>query len=351
MPEVLRSPIVKLVGYFILVSAVLTVVWVAIPAIRPYVHVSGIGGDALQQFDQAIGGTSSSMEAPADESLLRYGILSVMAILGTLVFTPPIAWIYMVTKRQEGYDQTFVQILILLPIVVAAVVRVVQGDIALAFALAGIVAAVRFRTTLKDLKNAVFAFATIGIGLASGTGNWMLAGFLSLFFCLVTFGLWRGDVGGIREMLSPLAKPMRMAEALVPGEAHRSVVAGSRKYAKNLHGEDLEDISLFARRLSRFVRGDALRSKQKFDTLLIVYSDDPETAIAELGKPLEEFSDRFDLVDSLPGPLQSVALLYLLRLKEDAEIGEFLGQLDCDEDGLFKAAELKPISGFRKQIT
>ncbi len=351
MPGFLRSPALKLIGYFVLVGALLALVWTLLPAVRPYIHVSGVGGEALQQFDQTVSGSSRASGVSGDGSLFRYGMLSVLSILGTLVFTPPVAWIYMVTKRQEGYDKTFVQILLLLPIVVAAVVRVVQGDLALAFALAGIVAAVRFRTTLKDLKNAVFAFATIGVGLASGTGNWMLAGFLSLFFCMVTYVLWRRDVGGVREMLSPVAKPMRMAEALVPGEAHRSVVAGSRKYARNLEGEELEDIDLFARRLSRFVRGDALRSKQKFDTLLIVYTDDPEAASTELEEPLEELTDRFDLVDSVPGPLQSVALLYLLRLKEDAEIGDFLGVLNCDEGGLFKAAELKPISGLRKQIT
>ncbi len=344
-----RSPLFRVTAYFVLIAALVAIAWVAFPFVRPYIHVSTVGGQAVQQFEDVLSSPSSS--GVGSTPLLRYAILSALAILATLVFTPPVAWIYMVTKRQEGYDQTFVQVLLLLPIVVAAVVRVVQGDIALAFALTGIVAAVRFRTTLKDLKNAVFAFASIGIGLASGTGNWMLAGFLSLFFCLVTYGLWVRGVGGVREMLTRGAGSMRLAEALVPGEAHRSIVAGSRDYAKNLEGEELEQISQFATRVVNFVRGDALKSKQKFDTLLIVYADDPDLATSKLDELLDVFSDRYDLVDTLPGPLKSVALVYLLRIKEDAELGDFLGMLDFGDESLFKAAELKPISGLRKQIT
>ncbi|MDX1438610.1 MAG: DUF4956 domain-containing protein [Rubricoccaceae bacterium] len=349
MTEFFRSPGFRLVSYFVLLAAALAAVWMLLPGVRPYVHISGVGGEALQQFDEVVGSPSAGV--PVSDSLFQYGVLSMLAILATLLFTPPVAWVYMVTKRQEGYSQTFVQVLILLPIVVAGVVRVVQGDLALAFALAGIVAAVRFRTTLKDLKNAVFAFATIGIGLASGTGNWMVAGFLSLFFCLVTYGLWVRDIGGVKEMLSPTPKPMRLAEALVPGETQRSVVAGSRDYAKNLTSDELESMTPYAMRLAHFVRGDALKSKKKFDTLLILYTDDLEKATEKLQGPLEEFSDRHDLVDTIPGPKQSLAMIYLVRLKKEAELGGFLGALECNEQSLFKAAELKPIGGLRKQIT
>lgn len=350
MPTIFRSPAFKLLSYFFLLGLLVFVLWEVVPATRSYIRISSVGGDTIQQFDQAINGAPQAT-ALGGGSLLEYGLLSFLAMVATLVFTPPVAWIYMVTKRQEGYDQTFVQILILLPIVVAGVVRVVQGDLALAFALAGIVAAVRFRTTLKDLKNAVFAFASIGVGLASGTGNWMLAGMLSLFFCLATYALWVRDVGGVRELLTPGTKAMRLSEALVPGETQRSTVAGSRKYAKDLQGVELERVEPFAFRLAAFVRGDALKSKRKFDTLLIVYTDNPEQATKALVPPLDEFSERFDLVDTMPGPEQSAALIYLLRLKEDAELGDFIGDLAVGEDSLFKAAELKPISGLRKQLT
>lgn len=351
MFDLLKSPALRLLGYFAVVAALLVLAWSSLPSVHSYIEISGLrGGSSLQGFNDAFSGQGQGAPTPEERSMPQYAILSFLAIASTVVFTPPVAWIYMVTKRQEGYDQTFVQVLILLPLVVAAVVRVVQGDLALAFALAGIVAAVRFRTTLKDLKNAVFAFASIGIGLACGTGNWLLAGFLSLFFSLVTYTLWARDFGSVREMLSPLSKPMRLSEALVPGETQRSVVAGSRRYAKDLVGDELEHIGGYTARLLTFVRGDALRSEKKYDTLLIVYTDEPDSAVEKLKSPLNTFAERSDLVDTLPGPGHSAALVYLLRLSEEAEIGDFIGMLKFDERGIFKAAELKPISGLRKQL-
>lgn len=349
MGKVWRSHVVRVLAYFLLVAALLAAFWMAFPAVRPLMEVLGGDGQAMQQFDQAISSQGSGYAG--GESLLVYGLLSALAILATLVFGPPLAWTYMVTKRQEGYEQTFVQMLIMLPVVVAAVVRVVQGDLALAFALAGIVAAVRFRTTVKDLKNAVFAFASIGIGLASGTGNWMLAGLFSLIFCLVVYGLWTTDIGGVREMISSASRPMRLSEALVPGETHKSIVVGSREYARYLEGEELDGTIVHARHLARFVSADALKSKSKYDTMMVVYADNPEAVPGLLSEPLKRFTSRHSQMDILEGPNESVALIYLLRLEDEADVGEFLEALGCDEDGVIKAAELKAIGGLRSQIT
>ena len=101
---------------------------------------------------------------------------------------------------------------------VAGVVQVVRGDLALAFALAGIVAAVRFRTTVKDLQDAVFAFSAIGVGLAAGTGNFSLAGALSFIFCLLSWLLWQYNVGDVEPSLELGHSGVTLAEALVPGE-------------------------------------------------------------------------------------------------------------------------------------
>jgi hypothetical protein len=60
-----------------------------------------------------------------------------------------------------------VQLLIILPLVVAGIVVLVKDSLALAFSLAGIVAAVRFRNTLDDSKDAVYVFLATGVGLAA----------------------------------------------------------------------------------------------------------------------------------------------------------------------------------------
>jgi len=57
------------------------------------------------------------------------------------------------------------------------VVLIVRDSVALAFSLAGIVAAVRFRNTLRDTKDAVYIFLAIAVGLAAGCSRlpWALS--------------------------------------------------------------------------------------------------------------------------------------------------------------------------------
>src|SRR5256884_9902572 len=85
-----------------------------------------------------------------------------------LLLVLPVAWVYMLTKQRSGYDQSVVQTVIILPMTVASTVILVQNSLALAFTLAAIVAAVRFRNTLKDTKDAVYIFLALAGGVAAG---------------------------------------------------------------------------------------------------------------------------------------------------------------------------------------
>jgi len=60
-------------------------------------------------------------------------------------------------------------------VAVALVLFLVKGSLALAFSLAGVVAAIRWRTRLDNTMDAVFASVAIGIGLASGIQHLMAA--------------------------------------------------------------------------------------------------------------------------------------------------------------------------------
>ena len=80
----------------------------------------------------------------------------------------PVAWIYTLTRSKRGYQQSVVQLLIILPVVVAGILVMVKYSLTLAFSLAGIAAAVRFRNSLDDSKDAVYVFLVTGIGMAAG---------------------------------------------------------------------------------------------------------------------------------------------------------------------------------------
>jgi hypothetical protein len=131
----------------------------------------------------------------------------IFSLAGALLLMMPISWGYMSARIRTGFDQSVVQTMLILPIAVAGIVMVVHDSIALAFSLAGIVAAVRFRNSLNDTADALYIFAAIGVGLACGVGAVDLAAVVSVFFNYVVLALWHCDygvcpVGGPKEAFS-----------------------------------------------------------------------------------------------------------------------------------------------------
>ncbi len=104
-----------------------------------------LGGNGLPL--QAAKGASRVQLAESD---LAFTVAA--AMLSAVALSLPVAWIYVLTRAKRGYDQSVVHLLIVLPLVVAGIVVLVQDSLALAFSLAGIVAAVRFRNTRSDCR-------------------------------------------------------------------------------------------------------------------------------------------------------------------------------------------------------
>src|SRR5665811_2050081 len=94
--------------------------------------------------------------------------------------------VYMSARPSGGqHNQNVVQTLIILPLVVAGIVYIVQNSLALAFSLAGVVGAVRFRTTLRDTRDLVYIFLSIVVGFAAGVQALAVGALLSMFFNFV----------------------------------------------------------------------------------------------------------------------------------------------------------------------
>ena len=129
-----------------------------------------------------------------------------VAILAAVLLSLPVAWVYQITRAKRGYQQSIVQLLVILPAVVAGIVLLVKYSVALAFSLAGIVAAVRFRNSLDDSKDAVYVFLATAVGLASAV-NLPVAAVLSVTFNLVSLALWFTDFGS-----APMELDGRIAE-------------------------------------------------------------------------------------------------------------------------------------------
>ena len=153
-----------------------------------------------------------------------------VAMLGALALMSPVAWMYMRTKPKLRYDPSLVQTVIVLPVVIAGVVLIVRDSVALAFSLAGIVAAVRFRNTLRDTKDAVYIFLAIAVGLAAGVQSFAVGFVVSIIYVAVVLVLWRFDIG-----TAPAPERVRgrlIAETPTPTAAHPTIAGVLEQHAR-----------------------------------------------------------------------------------------------------------------------
>ena len=120
-----------------------------------------------------------------------------IAIVCTVLLMVPVSWVYFVTTRDKDVDRSFAQTIMVLPVIVAGIAMIVHGSFgALAFSLAGVVAAVRFRFTLEDPAQALYIFIAIAVGLGAGISAVSVAEkSVSIAFVYLTLALWKLDYG------------------------------------------------------------------------------------------------------------------------------------------------------------
>jgi hypothetical protein len=166
-----------------------------------------------------------------------------VAIGSAFLFALPVAWIYILTRQKKGYSQSVVQSLLVLPIVIAGIVVLVKTSLILAFALGGIVAAVRFRTNLDDTKDASAIFCVIGIGLAAAVEP-NVALVLSICFNALAVGLWATEFGRSPAALEGKRAQRQLDRALsVASRTGTFVAKMDDEVLKSLAPEQLEALA------------------------------------------------------------------------------------------------------------
>jgi hypothetical protein len=162
------------------------------PALNEYLPIGGIS------YLATIDATSfEPIYSSVDDTVLSpHGPLQLaIACIGAVILTIPVTWAYFITSRARRIDQSFVQTIVILPVVVTGIAMIVLNSLALAFSLAGIVAAVRFRFSLNQPSDAMYIFVAIGIGLGSGIGALGVAAVISMVFVLATLAIWKLEYG------------------------------------------------------------------------------------------------------------------------------------------------------------
>ena len=106
-----------------------------------------------------------------------------------------IAWVYILTHSGLSYSKSFVNSLIVMPVIVAMVMMVLSNNLVTAFGLMAVFAIVRFRNILRDTLDTTYVLSVIVIGMACGTMKYAtavmgtgLTAFIMLYLFYTSFG-------------------------------------------------------------------------------------------------------------------------------------------------------------------
>lgn len=193
-PRALRA-MGRLALYYLVLFAVLAFAYSFFTGAK---EVLPFGGAAV--YAGGSGAAGLSLDSPIFNSTLTGNVFEnslklLFSVAGALLVMIPVTWVYMQIRLRRKLDQSLVETMLILPIAVAGVVVIVQNSLALAFSLAGIVAGVRFRNTLKNTGDSLFIFTAIGAGLAAGVRALEVAVIVTIAFNYVFLVLWDLDYG------------------------------------------------------------------------------------------------------------------------------------------------------------
>src|SRR3989442_417618 len=213
----------------------------------------------------------------------------------------------MISHYRSGYRHSVVHSVINLRMTVAGTVILVQNSLALAFAVAAIVAAVRCRSTLKDTKDAVYIFLALAVGVAAGVFAPTVAAVMSVVFNAVVLTLWQFNVGNI--------------------------------YADRLGGDRA------ARLEPHLAAADDKKKRLNGAPLIHAARLEPAGRVAE--SLLNERAKRWKLAEVVPTDGGTSTLEYLIRLKDEAVVATLVDALKAQGAPDIVAAEFRSLRGLK----
>ena len=202
-----RTLFLKLTAFHVLLFGLTSLAFYIEPSLGSRLPVGDI--ERFLAEDESTGGFYDGVEIQASQVVTEVDSMLwlVTAILGSVVLMIPVSWTYLSIRRLQQMDQSLLQSMIILPIAVSGIVLLVHDSLALAFSLAGVVAGVRFRHTLKSTADSIFIFVAVGVGLAAGIGvlgagerqDGAVGAIMTLIFNYTLFILWQLNYGRREE--------------------------------------------------------------------------------------------------------------------------------------------------------
>ncbi len=328
------NTVVRVVAWYVLLFGAAALLLDRVPGAWAWLD----GGIPQSAADASAGlhGALTGAQAPLPDRRTGLPLTEVFAMAAAFALMLPVTWIYIMTRRRKGFRQSVVQTLLILPMVVAGVVFLVKNSLALAFSLGGIVAAVSFRNTLRDTKDAVYIFLAIGVGLAAGVQSVALAAALSVTFNVVILILWWTDFGRAPVHLQGPPAQRRLRRALAAADRPDALVAVlDDQILKSLSPDQLDAVAERARR--RRAGGSKPKPAWRLELHVAGTVEDARRAAESV---LEASTKRWEFVRATRDAVGGDVLEYRVRLRKSVPADALIRNLRNDAAPQVTRAEL-----------
>lgn len=336
-------PVRRLIAYY----SVLALAYAALIYFIPPATEAIVGNDAGAP---AIGSVllEDGLNSPVVDSALRaasaaeLALVVLIALFGTIALMLPVSWVYMSARNLRRHSQVVAQALIILPIVVTGIVFIVRDSLALAFSLAGVVAAVRFRTNMRDPRDLVFIFLAISVGFAAGVQAIEVGALVSIVFNFVVLLSWRYDFG--RSALAPTAsaqwsEPLSSLAALSNGNGHTRIP--DRDLILALTPSKADALADRFDRVRDMVKAGNRKKKPAYNAVLAVSSDHVGEAQAIIERVLDERTKRWRLDEVVTHTGKPSEMYYLVRLGKNLSGDELITEIRANAADRIAKADLE----------
>ncbi len=331
-------PVRRLVAYYVILAIIVAVAAFFFPAEMARIAAKGLGDvpEGPTVLNDALSSPNTGVTFGLG-SLLGVAVTTVLILLGALVLILPVTWVYMSARPSGGqHNQNVVQTLVILPMVVAGIVFMVQNSLALAFSLAGVVGAVRFRTTLRDSRDLVYIFLSIVVGFAAGVQSLAVGAVVSIVFNFVLIITWRYDYG--RNMLMPTAAAQwsRPLNALASPTAEHQVP--DRDIMLSLTPEKANAL---ADRFDRVANTIGKKKKARYNSVLHITTDKVAEAQQQVEPVLDRMTKRWDLDEIVTNVGKPSEIFYLTRVRKSFPRDVLLTAVHENANGVIVSADLE----------
>ena len=341
-------PVRRLVAYYAIVAVVVAILAYFFPGEIARIAAKGLGDvpEGPTVLTDALASSPTASVSFGPGTLLDVTLTTVLILIGALVLILPVTWVYMSARPSGGqHNQNVVQTLIILPMVVAGIVFIVQNSLALAFSLAGVVGAVRFRTTLRDSRDLVYIFLSIVVGFAAGVQSLAVGAVISVVFNFVLIITWHYDYG--RNMLMPTAAAQwsRPLQALASPTGDHQIP--DRDLVLSLTPENAAALADRFKRVQKAV--GSKKKKPRFDSILTITTDAVPEAQGRIEEVLERMTKRWSLDEIVTNVGKPSEIYYLMRTKKTIPRDVLLTAIHENAAGFIATVDLETSAPVEKK--